>query len=269
MASALEQWLALQAPRTSEPAPPIVGKQSLPPAHALTYSQPPTTQYNTATTTQIDASRSSAKGFKRWIAVAFALFGVIALLGVLGVIALVVGWNATGSEKVAATNAAPIAASDAGLPSSEASPISVPSAGAPGAPSVKGRVSTATTTAPVTASTAPLPPAAPAGKGKPCTPSEGCGFGEQCVGGKCACLKGYTDCGGVCTDLQRDADHCGACGKSCGKTHYCEWGKCAGCDPPFQYCGNKCVDTRYDPLNCGACGKQCSGVFCNEGECKK
>jgi cysteine-rich repeat protein/parallel beta-helix repeat protein len=36
-----------------------------------------------------------------------------------------------------------------------------------------------------------------------------------------ACLTGYTECGGVCTLLDKDADNCGECGRVCAANAYC------------------------------------------------
>ena len=48
-----------------------------------------------------------------------------------------------------------------------------------------------------------------------------------CFKGNCtaACLPGYTNCGGLCYDLQTNAKHCGKCNNACsGK---CSSGKCS------------------------------------------
>ncbi len=84
-----------------------------------------------------------------------------------------------------------------------------------------------------------------------------------------ACGPGQVRCEGVCTDLTRDALHCGACGAACPATQTCSAGACA-CPSDRTLCGGTCVDLTGDPGNCAACGVSCSATepFCVAGACR-
>ena len=84
-----------------------------------------------------------------------------------------------------------------------------------------------------------------------------------------ACGPGQVRCEGVCTDLTRDALHCGACGAACPATQTCSAGACA-CPSDRTLCGGTCVDLTGDPANCAACGVSCSATepFCVAGACR-
>jgi hypothetical protein len=93
-----------------------------------------------------------------------------------------------------------------------------------------------------------------------------------CIDGECryACAEGAVRCNGMCTYLEWDPDHCGACGRVCGgPTPYCNWGECTECPPGLALCGGFCVNLATDPDHCGACGNVCGGStpYCSEGQC--
>jgi hypothetical protein len=85
----------------------------------------------------------------------------------------------------------------------------------------------------------------------------------------------------ICVDLQRDPDHCGACGSECDSGLICRSGRC-DCEPQFAFSPERtpcpvgigtmtrmtCVDLESDPEHCGACDVECdSGLICRNGEC--
>lgn len=74
-----------------------------------------------------------------------------------------------------------------------------------------------------------------------------------------ACAEGAA-CGGVCTDLMKTAEHCGACGKSCASG--CKDG---GCAPAFGECVR--FDEGFDTCDqiCGASGQTCVENGCGKG----
>lgn len=76
-------------------------------------------------------------------------------------------------------------------------------------------------------------------------------------------------CGGTaCIDLTNDANHCGACDKSCATGQVCTEGACVGCPEGESACGTDCVDLTSDMNHCGACGEVCStGESCVAGMC--
>lgn len=96
-------------------------------------------------------------------------------------------------------------------------------------------------------------------------------------------LCGDTECGETevccnfeCVALEANADHCGACGNTCGASESCTDGVCAcGVD----VCGESalccdaggtpmCTRPEVDENNCGACGYACSdGERCSSGLC--
>ena len=73
------------------------------------------------------------------------------------------------------------------------------------------------------------------------------------------CVEGSA-CGGVCTDIMVDADHCGACGKvcegGCGEGQCApKWGECINASSGFDTCdlycpsiGETCVENACGPL---------------------
>jgi hypothetical protein len=97
-------------------------------------------------------------------------------------------------------------------------------------------------------------------------------------------------CNGYCTNLSRDLQHCGACGKACpipaNSTPTCSNGACGFvCDADFFPCGSSCceagkaccstscTDLRSDAQNCGKCGHVCptrpgSTATCKNGMCE-
>ncbi len=46
------------------------------------------------------------------------------------------------------------------------------------------------------------------------------------------CPSGQLACGDTCVDLERDARHCGACGRDCGAAGVCGNGRCSASAPP-------------------------------------
>src|SRR5690606_39019822 len=58
------------------------------------------------------------------------------------------------------------------------------------------------------------------------------------------CSDGYSDCGGVCLDLQGDGQNCGACGTTCSTGQVCSAGTCQeSCSEPGRtQCESSCVD---------------------------
>lgn len=101
----------------------------------------------------------------------------------------------------------------------------------------------------------------PAGRARPAAASKDCnGVGD--------------DCGGLCTDLGRDALNCGMCGSRCLSGEVCESGRCtstgfdAGCLGGTTDCGGYCASLESDRENCGACGHACPfELTCPLGEC--
>ena len=84
-----------------------------------------------------------------------------------------------------------------------------------------------------------------------------------------ACPAGQTNCGADagCRVLERDIDHCGACGQACADGQDCANGVCA-CAGTSVLCADACVDTKTDPTNCSACGIACAaGDVCSDSLC--
>lgn len=115
------------------------------------------------------------------------------------------------------------------------------------------------------------------------------------------CPAGQTDCGGVCKNLQTDANYCGSCNSNCSllgsQNLVCIQGQCKcpngeecgcnkqSCSQSDQYCtgfgcvcssgeetycsnDGSCANLDDDSLNCGACGIACSlGETCINGMC--
>lgn len=72
------------------------------------------------------------------------------------------------------------------------------------------------------------------------------------------CPEGWTNCGGVCTNLAIDNGNCGACGHSCGIDSNCTNSSCVvSCLPGLASCNGACVNVQSDIYNCGACGHHC------------
>ncbi len=76
-----------------------------------------------------------------------------------------------------------------------------------------------------------------------------------------------TLCAGVCTDLSKDQDNCGKCGKICPSGMSCISGTCE-CVAPRTLCPSGCVNTAKDANNCGGCGYKCvAPKTCVGGSC--
>lgn len=72
---------------------------------------------------------------------------------------------------------------------------------------------------------------------------------------KVTCIEGYTDCNGVCVDLQNDAKHCGACDNACAAGMQCAMGTCQPICPARQHpCNGVCVSD----ASTATCGKMCT-----------
>jgi hypothetical protein len=83
------------------------------------------------------------------------------------------------------------------------------------------------------------------------------------------CPAGASCCNGTCTDLNSDANNCGACGYVCSANNICANGTCVACIFPFIACGGVCVDPTSDRNNCGGCGQQCADTeACINGFCE-
>ncbi|HVY48719.1 MAG TPA: hypothetical protein VHB21_22680, partial [Minicystis sp.] len=138
-----------------------------------------------------------------------------------------------------------------------------------------------------------------------CTADAGCGENERCVAdgdvSRCVCKQGFVSCAGVCTDVEHDALHCGACLTACGAGDVCSGGICGAtatpaparpfsvgsgcdgrtpcmegsscvdgtcvCDAGKTACGAGCVDLQADWRACGGCGQVCLGT-CVNGVCQ-
>jgi hypothetical protein len=87
------------------------------------------------------------------------------------------------------------------------------------------------------------------------------------------CPEGWTNCGGVCTNLAIDHGNCGSCGNSCGIDANCTNSTCVFyCAPGLVDCGGYCADLQTDYRSCGACGHHCGiGTYgagvCQGGQC--
>jgi hypothetical protein len=82
------------------------------------------------------------------------------------------------------------------------------------------------------------------------------------------CCAGAVDCDGTCSDLNTDANHCGACGHSCRADEVCAGGACTACPATRTQCTEQCADLTSDPFNCGACGTVCAASqSCLSGTC--
>ncbi|MCA9622010.1 MAG: hypothetical protein KC731_23465 [Myxococcales bacterium] len=82
------------------------------------------------------------------------------------------------------------------------------------------------------------------------------------------CRLGTTACDGSCVELDRDPDHCGACGQACEAGTSCVDGSCAPPCGMLAACEGSCADLATDPRHCGACDRACpSGAPCVDGAC--
>lgn len=85
------------------------------------------------------------------------------------------------------------------------------------------------------------------------------------------CPGEQTECGNLCVSLERDAEHCGACGRVCDAGETCTDGACVvRCPRSLSACGDTCADLDVDPSHCGACGSACEeGKVCVNGGCNQ
>ncbi|MCA9642076.1 MAG: hypothetical protein KC492_15325 [Myxococcales bacterium] len=115
----------------------------------------------------------------------------------------------------------------------------------------------------------------------------------QCTDGQCevgSCDNGYGDCDGTAANgcevnTEVDADHCGACNRSCSTSHVnqrtCAGGRCTSscnsgwgnCSRPASGADNGCeTNLNTSAANCGGCGAACStsnssSQTCSSGQC--
>jgi len=96
----------------------------------------------------------------------------------------------------------------------------------------------------------------------------GCGFSCEhgtCDDGLCVCDAPdvWNDCDddpvNGCEELLTDDDalNCGACGKACGATEFCQSGVCTERCLNGELCDAQCVDVSKDPAHCGDCNQPC------------
>lgn len=114
---------------------------------------------------------------------------------------------------------------------------------------------------------------------------------RACVGGSCssiACQPNWQNCDmnaatGCETNVNKDVNHCGACGRACKQDHAtsgCVEGACRifSCDNGFGNCNANAADgceadLAKDSNNCGVCGAACINtqnatlVTCDTGKC--
>ncbi len=100
---------------------------------------------------------------------------------------------------------------------------------------------------------------------------EGAVLADACVADLDCARPPSRCCGGLCTDVGSDADHCGACDRACPAEGYCDAGQCR-CALGLEACGAACVNKASDPLHCGACDVACpprdgASSTCAKGEC--
>ena len=89
---------------------------------------------------------------------------------------------------------------------------------------------------------------------------------EASTAGSASCPADFVVCGGACTDLASDRDHCGKCGTSCAVSELCEKGKCVvSCAEGEADCDGVCVELGSDEAHCGECGKACEAGFVCDG----
>ncbi len=113
---------------------------------------------------------------------------------------------------------------------------------------------------------------------------------NTCVGGSSAnCVAPLSDCGGTCTYLLADPDHCGRCDNTCGDGQSCIQGTCSGtstdclacapgvacvagacsCEGRGTLCTALCLDTAQLSVSCGACFQSCaSDEICRNSTCQ-
>jgi hypothetical protein len=99
------------------------------------------------------------------------------------------------------------------------------------------------------------------------------------------CPAGFTDCGGVCVDLQHDDYDCGACGFACNAGDYCSGGACvpgsctsdlAPCATDFDCCSGVCAGgdglcgcVNNNETGCAVDTDCCDpGAICSGGVCQ-
>jgi len=80
-------------------------------------------------------------------------------------------------------------------------------------------------------------------------------------------------CGGTCTDITVNLQHCGRCNNRCASGQSCTNGTCTDpaptCAAPRRLCSTACVDVTTDVTHCGACGNRCpTGQSCMAGACR-
>ncbi len=96
--------------------------------------------------------------------------------------------------------------------------------------------------------------------------------GQICLQGRCQCAAGWSLCsvsGAVrCLDLQKNPDHCGACGRACPSGVLCEAGQCV-CPVSKKFVAGACVDLQEEVGHCGAAGGACPAKMqsCRQGKC--
>src|ERR1700723_2692660 len=79
-------------------------------------------------------------------------------------------------------------------------------------------------------------------------------------------------CDDKCVSLEKDPQHCGACGNACASGDVCNAGACsADCPGPRVNCGGTCVNPSTSTTYCGAtlgCGTSggTAGASCSAGE---
>ncbi len=89
------------------------------------------------------------------------------------------------------------------------------------------------------------------------------------IDGKDDLAKYLTLCDNTWTNLDTDADFCGACAISCANGERCVDGACVKkCPGGKSPCNDICTATNTDPKNCGGCNILCApGEVCHNGEC--
>jgi len=94
-------------------------------------------------------------------------------------------------------------------------------------------------------------------------------LGTGCPEEDAGCPDGQVECGGRCTDVASNVNHCGACGNVCDAGRVCSRGECVQtCQPWETLCSGLCVDTTSDPDHCGGCMRPCDpGHVCSYGQC--
>jgi len=64
-------------------------------------------------------------------------------------------------------------------------------------------------------------------------------------------------CSGVLTNLEKDDNNCGECGRICSNGMTCQNGDCLLCPSGTWNCAGNCVDIKTDNNNCGGCNVKC------------